>query len=96
MTTPYEVQIPVHATNSVTSLHDVLAQALPHAGEFTKSPTILQTGDEEPMLLVSMTLDAADSSDAGSAAREALAQAIRDAGLTEDSARLGDPEIRSA
>lgn len=95
MSTSYEVTIPVRAEASVTSLQDVLEQALPEAGDFTASPTVTHTADDRPMLLVTMPVDAADSSEAGATARQALLQAIRDAGLTEGSAHLGDPEIRS-
>lgn len=96
MSTTYEVTIPVRADASVTSLQDVLEQALPGAGQFAAAPTVRHSADDRPMLLVTMPVDAPDSSEASLTARQALLRAIRDAGLAEDSARLGEAEIRSS
>ena len=96
MSTRYEVTIPLRTDASVTSLQDVLEQALPGAGDFAAAPTVTHTADDRPVLLVTMPVDAPDSSEASTTAREALLQAMRDAGLTEDSAELGDSEIRSS
>jgi hypothetical protein len=96
MSTRYEVTIPVRVEASVTSLQDVLEQTLPGAGEFAEAPTVTHSADDRPMLLVTMPVDAPDSSEAGTTAREALVRAMRDAGLADDSANLGDAEIRSS
>jgi hypothetical protein len=96
MSTTYEVTIPVRAGASAASLQDVLEQALPGAGRFTAPPTVRHSEDDRPMLLVTMPVDAPDSSEASLTARRALVRAMRDAGLAEDSAALGEAEIRSS
>jgi hypothetical protein len=91
----YEVTFHVRTSGSVTSVGDVLTQTLPGAGEIS-SPTVLQTGDELPVLLVRMTVDADDSSGAGLAGRAALDRAVRDAGLSPDAVTVDAPDIRAS
>ena len=95
MATPYEVVIRLHPENSQTALRDVLERTLRDTRPFTQAPTIEPTPDDMPDLLVVSTVDANDASEAQVAVREAISQAIRDAGVSDDSVRLGDPEVRA-
>jgi hypothetical protein len=93
--TAYEVNFHVRTSSSVTAIRDVLTQTLRGTDEIS-APTVIRTGDEYPVLLVSMTVNADDSSEAGLAARAALDDAVRDAGLSEDAVTVDAPEIRAS
>jgi hypothetical protein len=95
MATAYEVSFHVRTDGSVTAIEDVLTQTL-HGTDQISEPTVLRTGDEYPLLLVSMTVNANDSSEAGLAARAVIDDAVRDAGLTEDAVTVDAPEIRTS
>lgn len=95
MATAYEVNFHVHTGGSVTAIQDVLKQTL-HGTDEISEPTVLRSGDEYPVLLVSMTVNANDSSEAGLAARGVLDDAVRDAGLREDAVTVDAPEIRTS
>jgi hypothetical protein len=95
MATAYEVSFHVRTDGSVTAIQDVLTQTL-HGTDDVSAPTVLRSGDEHPVLLVSMTVSANDSSEAGLAARGAIDDAVRDAGLSEDSVTVDAPEIRAS
>jgi hypothetical protein len=56
---------------------------------------VLRSDDEHPLLLIKMTVNANDSSEAGLAARAALDDAVRDAGLSEDAVTVDAPDIRA-
>jgi hypothetical protein len=92
--TAYEVSFHVRTGSSVTAIQDVLTQTL-HGTDKVSAPTLLRSGDEYPVLLVSMTVNANDSSEAGLSARAALDDAVRDAGLSEDAVTVDAPEIRT-
>jgi len=62
--TAYEVSVQVHTSSSVTAVEDVLTRTL-HGTTEISEPTVLRSGDEYPVLLVSMTVNANDSSEAG-------------------------------
>ena len=95
MATAYDVSFHVRTDGSVTAIQDVLTQTL-HGTDEISAPTVLRSGDEYPLLLVSMTVNANDSSEAGLAARAALDDAVRDAGLSEDAVTADAPEIRAS
>jgi hypothetical protein len=95
MATAYEVGFQVHTDGSVTAIQDVLTQTL-HGTDEISAPTVLRSGDEVPVLLVSMTVNANDSSEAGLAARAAINDAVRDAGLSENAVTVDAPEIRAS
>jgi hypothetical protein len=95
MATAYEVSFHVSTDRSVTAIRDVLTQTL-HGTDEISEPTVLRSGDEHPGLLVSMTVNANDSSQAGLAARAAIDDAVRDAGLSEDAVTVDAPEIRTS
>jgi len=95
MATAYEVSFHVRTGGSVTAIQDVLKQQLHGTAEMSE-PTVLRSGDEYPLLLVSMRVTANDSSEAGLAARAALDDAVRDAGLSEDAVTVDAPEIRAS
>ena len=95
MATAYDVSFHVRTDGSVTAIQDVLTQTL-HGTDEISTPTVLRSGDEYPVLLVRMTVNANDSSEAGLAARAALDDAVRDAGLSEDSVTADAPEIRAS
>ena len=95
MATAYDVSFHVRTDGSVTAIQDVLTQTL-HGTDEISRPTVLRSGDEYPVLLVSMTVNANDSSEAGLAARAALDDAVRDAGLSEDAVTADAPEIRAS
>ena len=95
MATAYEVSFHVRTGSSVTAIQDVLTQTL-HGTDEISAPTVLRSGDEYPLLLVSMTVNANDSSEAGLAARAALDDAVRDAGLSEDAVTVDAPEIQAS
>jgi hypothetical protein len=93
--TAYGVSFHVRTGGSVTAIRDVLTQTL-HGTEEVSEPTVLRSGDEYPVLLVSMTVNANDSSEAGLAARGVLDDAVRDAGLSEDAVTVDAPVIRAS
>jgi hypothetical protein len=95
MATAYQVNFQVHTSTSVTAIKDVLTQTLHETDEISE-PTVLRTGDEYPVLLVSMRVNANDSSEAGLAARAAIDDAVRDAGLSVDAVTVDPPEIRAS
>jgi hypothetical protein len=95
MATAYEVSFHVRTSSSVTAIQDVLTQTL-HGTDEISAPTVLRSGDEYPLLLVSMTVNANDSSEAGLAARAVIDEAVRDAGLSEDAVTVDAPEIRTS
>ena len=95
MATAYKVSFHVRTSSSVTAIQDVLTQTLHGTKEFS-DPTVLRSGDEYPRLLINMTVTANDSSDAGLAARAALDDAVRDAGLSEDAVTVDAPEIQAS
>jgi hypothetical protein len=92
--TAYRVSFQVRASSSVTAIQDVLTQTL-HGTDEISAPTVLRSGDEYPLLLVGMTVNANDASEAGRAARAALDEAVRDAGLSEDAVTVEAPDIRA-
>lgn len=95
MATAYEVRIPVRTAGPAVPVRDVLTQTLPGAGDFPRTPSVAETGDDdESQLLVSMTVNAAAACDAQLAGQEAVTRALRDAGLTEDSVVLGPADAR--
>ena len=94
MATAYEVSFHVSTSSSVTAIQDVLTQTL-HGTDEISTPTVLRSGDEYPVLLVSMVVNANDSSEAGLAARAAIDDAVRDAGLSENAVTVDAPEIRA-
>jgi hypothetical protein len=93
--TAYEVNFHVRTSSSVTAIQDVLTQTL-HGTDEISEPTVLRSGDEYPVLLVSMTVNANDSSEAGLAARGVLDDAVRDAGLSEDAVTVDAPDVRAS
>jgi hypothetical protein len=93
--TAYEVNFQVHTSGSVTAIQDVLTQTL-HGTDQITAPTMLRSGDELPVLLVSMKVNANDSSEAGLAARATIDDAVREAGLSEDAVTVDPPEIRAS
>jgi hypothetical protein len=93
--TAYGVSFHVRTSGSVTAIQHVLAQTL-HGTDEISEPTVLRSGAEYPELLVSMTVNANDSSEAGLAARAALDDAVRDAGLSEDAVTVEAPDIRAS
>jgi hypothetical protein len=95
MATAYEVSFHVRTDGSVTAIRDVLTQTL-HGTDEISAPTVLRSGDEYPVLLVSMTVNANDSSEAGLTARAAIDGAVRDAGLSENAVTVDAPEIRAS
>ena len=94
MATAYDVSFHVRTDGSVTAIQDVLTQTL-HGTDEISAPTVLRSGDEYPLLLVGMTVNANDASEAGRAARAALDEAVRDAGLSEDAVTVDAPDIRA-
>lgn len=95
MATAYEVSFHARTDGSVTAIQDVLTQTLRETDEIS-APTVLRSGDEYPTLLVTMRVTANDSSAAGLAARAALDDAVRDAGMSEDAVTVDAPEIRAS
>jgi hypothetical protein len=93
--TAYEVSFHVRTSGSVTAIRDVLTQTLDGTDEISE-PTVLRSGHEYPELLVSMTVNAHDSSEAGLAARAALDDAVRDAGLSEDAVTVDAPDVQAS
>lgn len=93
--TTYEVFLTVAPETSATALRDVLRQTLSAKGS-SRSPTVEQLPEDDPALIVTMWMDAADSSEARLAAGEALREALRDAGLDEDAASIRDSAVRSS
>ena len=83
------------SSTSVTAVEDVLTQTL-HETDEVSEPAVLRSGDELPVLLVSMKVNANDSSEAGLAARRAIDDAVRNAGLSEDAVTVEAPEIRAS
>jgi hypothetical protein len=75
--TAYEVRVPVRPTRSATSVGEVLGRALADAGGFTHAPRVEPAGDDPNRLIVTLPLDAADSSAAALAGRDAVARALR-------------------
>ena len=59
MATAYEVSFQVRTSSSVTAIQDALTQTL-HGTDEISAPTVLRSGDEYPLLLVSMTVEAPD------------------------------------
>jgi hypothetical protein len=93
--TAYEVSVQVHTSSSVTAVEDVLTQTL-HETEEVSEPAVLRSGDAYPVLHVSMTVNANDSSEAGLAARRAIDDAVHNAGLSEDAVTVDAPEVRAS
>jgi flagellar basal body P-ring protein FlgI len=93
--TAYEVSVQVHISSSVTAVEDVLTQTL-HETDKVSEPAVFRSGDTYPVLHISMTVNANDSSEAGLAARRAIDDAVRNAGLSEDAVTVDAPEIRAS
>ncbi len=92
----YEVSLHVHSSGSVTSLRDVLRQSLTEVRDFERAPTIEVSGDDDPDLLVTVVLPAADVSTAQQDARSALEQALTDVGVTGSTIDIrDDPEVKT-
>ena len=95
MATSYEVSLHVHSSGSVTALRDVLEQSLPEVRHFDRPPVLVVSGEDKPDLLVTLVLPADDASTAQHDARSAVAQAIKDVGITGADVEIGDPEVRA-
>ena len=96
MATTYDVRMTIEVHDGPTRpLAEVLGQAL---AESSASPVVTEDSSavDDDHLRVRMFVDAADSSIAELAARDALVKAVRDAGLSESSVRIGDPEVRTS
>ena len=96
MATSYEVTIRLHPESSATGVRDVLERSLRETEPFAKAPVIEPVADDTADLLVVGTVNADDASEAQLAMREAVKQAIDDAGLTPRSVLLDDPQVRSS
>ena len=95
MATTYEVFLTVAPEGSATALRDVLLRTLSAKG-FPRSPTVEQLPEDDPALVVTMWMEAADASEARLAADQAVRDALRDAGLREDAASIRDSAVRSS
>jgi hypothetical protein len=93
---PYEVSLHVHSSGSVTSLRDVLQQSLPEVRDFECAPTVEVSGDDDPDLLVTLVLQAQDTSAAQRDARAALEQALTDVGVTGSTIDIRDTDAQSS
>jgi hypothetical protein len=96
MATSYEVHLRVQPESSARSLRDVLTQTLAHTGDFARSPQVDQLPEDDPMLLVTLWLDADDASTAQLAAGEAVRKALTDAGLDVGAAVIRDADVRAS
>jgi hypothetical protein len=92
--TTYEVFLTVEPDRSTTALQDVLRSALAGTGE--RSPQVDRLPEDDAALMVTMWLQAGDSSEARLAAEDRLREALRAAGLTENAAVIRDSAARSS
>jgi hypothetical protein len=92
----YDVFVPIHPNDSLTSLRDVLGRALADDEHADADPQLEVEGPESDQLVVRLQLDADDEQSAIRRARSIVHDALTAATVRPESASVGDPEVRSS
>jgi hypothetical protein len=92
----YDVFVPIHPLDSLTSMRDVLGRALGDADALESAPDFAVEGPEADHLVVRLRLEAADEHRAVERARSIVDEALTTAAVRDDSLRFGNMEARPA
>ncbi|MDQ1604169.1 MAG: hypothetical protein QOE01_2014 [Actinomycetota bacterium] len=92
----YDVFVPIHPRDSLTSTRDVIARALSESDELESAPELTVEGPESDHLIVRLRVEAADEGSAVDRARSIVDDALTAAAVRSDSLTIGEVEARPA